>query len=62
MEEIHLPDNLDDGQLSYLLWELMGRMRTRHPDTELILLSLPKNDPPERQRILRAFLSGFGDQ
>lgn len=45
---------MNDAELSQVVLSVMGRYQKLFPQEEIIFLSLPKDDPDERQRILEA--------
>ena len=44
----------EDTELSKITLEIIARYSILHPDWEIVFLSLPKNDPGERERCIRA--------
>ena len=44
----------DDGALSEIIETIIQTYYNRYPDQDILFLSMPKNDPDERQRILDA--------
>lgn len=55
---------LAEEELTSELHSLRSRYEALHPDTELIVLTLPKNDPAERKKILARMaqiVSGEGE-
>ena len=50
-------DMADESQTDTLLQKLIRHYHQIHPETELITLSLPRNDPEERKSIYRWLLN-----
>ena len=50
-------DMADDFQTDTMLQKLIQHYRQIHPETELITLSIPRNDPEERKNIYRWLLN-----
>ena len=46
----------DDAQISEIIQALILRYGQIHPDWDVSFLSLPKNDPIQRQQMLRSIL------
>ena len=44
----------DDAQISQVIMAVIDRYAAVHPDWEIVFLSLPKDDPEERERCIRA--------
>lgn len=42
----------DDGQIIEIFKALIRRNNRLHPDSELVFLSLPRDDPQERERVV----------
>ena len=47
----------DDLQISEIIQTLVIRYREVYPDWDITFLSLPKNDPDERNNLIRYFLN-----
>ena len=50
-------DMADDFQTDTMLQKLIQHYHQIHPETELITLSIPRNDPEERKNIYRWLLN-----
>lgn len=48
---------LDDLELNDLLLSVIRHMHRRHPDTQYLVLTLPKDDPSERLKIIQSLQS-----
>ena len=46
-------ERADDIQISRIIQAVIRRYSTVYPDHEVVFLSLPTNDPKERQMVLR---------
>ena len=44
----------DDAQISQVIMAVIDRYAAVHPDWEIVFLSLPKDDPEERERCIHA--------
>ena len=44
----------DDIELSKIILEVITRYGILHPDWEIVFLSLPKDEPEERERCIHA--------
>jgi hypothetical protein len=44
----------EDTELSKITLEIIARYGILHPDWEIVFLSLPKDDPEERERCIHA--------
>ena len=42
----------DTFEIDEILWACIQRRRALYPDWDFVFVSLPKNDPQERKRIL----------
>lgn len=49
---LRLVQNADPQDIQRLCHEVMARYRLLFPDSEIMFLSLPKNDPVERSRLV----------
>ena len=46
----------DDGQVSEIIQAIVARYGEVYPDWDVTFLSLPKNNPTERENIIQHFL------
>lgn len=47
------------NELEEKIGEIIAHWHTLHPDYDLVVISLPKNDPIERKRILEGVMAAL---
>ena len=58
----NLINHADDAELAEIIQAIIHRYNSLHPDSEIFFLSLPRNNPQERQETIDALIRSLQTQ